>query len=345
MSHRGLTYAEQTKALREELIHGKLDNTDIICRGGLNARWAMFFYPPGIFTRVNPDNNWTVTGLLLPAAQVNCYVASKESWKYGVMWLRTMLPVVAIDGQGVVFGFEGGAGGGTGLNAFHYYRFGGATFFQIWSLGYDINILFALPVAPTTTEHEYMIQHTGSQIEYYIDRVLRGIVLNGSFTWANIAGPPYVIGKTNQILAHSLPAFLELSTVGADLNFPISPYQARVSHSGRTPARRYPLYDAGTDTLFAGLVIAAGSETSHPIPVFGYRNKTLFFQATGAGTLLVEVLAETGNWRTYDTIAVAANTLVSYIVDASMALARITFTPTAYPTTISEAEMVLGGGQ
>jgi len=101
------------------------------------------------------------------------------------------------------------------------------------------------------------------------------------------------------------------------------------------------LYDT-SGNLLAGQTLDAGSITSQPLSVFGRRNKTIYFQADQAGTLDIEVLGLSGNWRTYESVAISADTLEPYPMTGDAVLCRVTFTPSAYPATIDEAEVVLG---
>jgi hypothetical protein len=48
-----------------------------------------------------------------------------------------------------------------------------------------------------------------------------------------------------------------------------------------------------------------------------------------------------GNWRTYDSVSVSAGTLCKYSLTGDAIMARLTFTPSTYPATINEAEVVL----
>jgi hypothetical protein len=147
----------------------------------------------------------------------------------------------------------------------------------------------------------------------------------------------------------SLTTLIELlasgrtATAPSDFVAPLSPYRFRVSDGKEIIPLNLPLYLGDSDTALAGYSISSGSVTSHPFPIFGYRDKTLFLQADQAGSINVEVYTLTGNWRTYDTDTVSANTLWRYKMTGDAVLARLTFTPTAYPCSIAEAEAVLNG--
>jgi predicted GH43/DUF377 family glycosyl hydrolase len=104
----------------------------------------------------------------------------------------------------------------------------------------------------------------------------------------------------------------------------------------------FRLYQAGTATPFAGSTISSGSLTSHPVPIGDYSKKTIYFLADQAGTLSIAVLTQTGNWRTYDSVGTSANTLKVYSIAGEAGVIRVTFTPSAYPATVSEGEVVVG---
>jgi hypothetical protein len=70
----------------------------------------------------------------------------------------------------------------------------------------------------------------------------------------------------------------------------------------------------------------------------GYYKKSIYFMANQAGSLDIQILTQGGNWRTYDTVSMSANTLMKYRIEDEVILARIVFTPSTYPATILEAE-------
>jgi len=104
--------------------------------------------------------------------------------------------------------------------------------------------------------------------------------------------------------------------------------------------KTHSLYNVNGN-LLRGQTVSAGSLTSEAFSVFGYRNKTIYFQADVSGTLNIEVLPLSGTWRTYGSEPVSADSLVVYTIAGEAVLCRVTFTPDSYPATISEAEVVL----
>jgi hypothetical protein len=144
----------------------------------------------------------------------------------------------------------------------------------------------------------------------------------------------------------SLTAFVELSAdrtqvAPSDITVPLSPYRFRVSDGVEIAPLALPLYLDNSDTALAGYSFTAGSVTSHPIPTFGYPRKTIYLMASQGGSVEVQVFTLTGNWRTYDTVPSPANTLLSYTLEDEVILARVVFTPSAYPARVDEAGVVL----
>lgn len=363
MGYRGLTKGEEAEALREELdIHSAITPTRIMRPGvGVDAFYdARHDNGVGVITPVLPSSYWVRVGnntgylRLNPATDYAVSLYSKRAYSYASALMRTILPN-PLNTQDSWFGFEVGGGVGSGIAGFDNGRTGaGVEYLRLYvgggfAFSGPIDLIAALPADAHTVLHNYAVKVNRSMVEFYIDNILIAVALCspnfGLVPTASIAAyPPYAVFSTNIDPSRTMPLLIEGDgmMVGA-YQWNLAPDLIRVTDSEPQPPRIYRLYDAGTVNLFAGLVIAAGSETSHPIPTFGYRNKTLFFQATTAGTLLIEVLTETGNWRVYDTITTVAAALESYSMDASAVLMRITFTPSTFPCTISDAELILGG--
>ena len=125
------------------------------------------------------------------------------------------------------------------------------------------------------------------------------------------------------------------------LTVPISPNFYRWGEGEPNPPRAFRLYQADSESLMVGASIDTGSLTSHPVPIYGRRSKTFYFMADQAGTLDIEILTLSDNWRTYDSVSISANKLLVYPMTGDAVLARLTFTPSTYPSTIEEAEVVL----
>jgi len=268
-------------------------------------------------------------------------IYSKRAFRYPVLSFRAIIPTILF-GSSIYVGFENGSMGGNGLAFFMFHS--GASYVVIGSFGgsTNLNITGLLPADFRTALHTYTVELNKTMAVFYVDNVAIAyglITPNSAFT--AILGPPYGLFSTENPVSPVQSAFAEVVGAGNALRLALPPIYFRVSDGDPLPPKVIRLYDAGTNTLFAGLTIAAGSETSHPVPVFGYDTKTFHFRASQAGTLLIEVLMETNNWRTYDTLPVAADTPLYYSMYGQAVLTRITFTPSAYPCTISEAEAVM----
>lgn len=356
-----LTKAELREALREEQdIHSTFTLTKFL-RTGVDAYFdARIVDAIGNMVYIKPSTFWKqtiLTGInvdgeyMPPGPGYGCAIYSKKAHSYPYATFRTKLPSLAVDGQQVYLGFEMGGHGGTGIISFSLRRTAGITYLYAissgaWTDAPLVDITAALPIDYQTSRHSYSIKVSRGLSEFYIDNVLVAIGINTpNAAFATIAYPPYALFRSEGPVATSLPVLIEVLGVSASLNLPLAPSNVRFGDGDPLPPIVYRLYDAGTLNLFAGLGIAAGSETCHPVPVFGYSGKTIYFmanQTSTAGGLLIEVLEETGNWRTYDAITYTpASSLLAYTIAGEGVLARITYTPSAYPATINEAEVIL----
>jgi len=102
-----------------------------------------------------------------------------------------------------------------------------------------------------------------------------------------------------------------------------------------------PLYNEDTETKWSNLDTNGNTQTSHPVPIWGYPNRTLYFESDAAGTLDIEIYVG-GGWQVYDSPSVTANELLSYNLPAEMQapLMRCVYTPTDSDTiTYSEVHL------
>jgi len=83
------------------------------------------------------------------------------------------------------------------------------------------------------------------------------------------------------------------------------------------------------ETLWDNETIEA-DDTSLRVVCFGYTHKTIHFLSDTDGTLTIQVwIDESGTWRDFDTIAVTANTLTSYIMTGLVYAIRLSFSAAA----------------
>jgi len=338
--------------LREDLdLHSAFTYEKFLSQG-VDAHFNARKLEGGAQVSVKPSDFWkqltpeiAVDGeFKCPASAVATVAYSKNI--FNLASFRTKTPAFTKDTQGAYWGFEDGGQVGTGIALFYCWYDEPVDRFGVIADGLFSEKVFyidaALPVNARTALHRYGVALLRPWAEFYIDGLPVAYVLNSThLAFTDVNYPPYGISSGTCAFATKQLGMIGLEGLEQDLVFPLAPSLTRYGHIAELPPRVFRLYDAGTKVLFAGLAIAAGSEISHPVPVFGYSKKTLFFQATQAGTLLLEVLMETGNWRTYDSLSILANTLLAYLVDGKAVLMRVTFTPGSYPATISEAEMIL----
>lgn len=359
----GLTSAELAQKLREELHLQDIIETIRMQKYGIDTFFDTTLALP--YDKVSRFwyGAWLAENFICPATLSNTHAFSKKPYEYGLASFWTALPPLTKDGQQVMFGFENDGHGGTGCTFFRLRRDAGVTrFFAVvggaYTVPYGVDITAALPVDYQTKAYRYTIKVNRNVMEFYIgDEIpvhnLVALCVNspnlaftfGIATETVIAYPPTAIGYANIDVSRKQLLMVELVGNYELLVLPLIYHSVRVTDDDPLPPRVYRLYDAGTANLLRGLVIAAGSETSHPFPTFGYAGKTAVFRASQSGTLTIEVYTQAGNWLTYDTIAyvTAASPLglQVYPIAGDPVLARISFLPSAFPCTITDAEVVL----
>jgi len=210
-----------------------------------------------------------------------------------------------------------------------------------------LNIDVAKPSDFNTAYHSYRVVLTRNLTLFFIGSRLRAVAvqcLQGGYVNVKENVLPYSIAlippmPSSLTTLVGLFAINRTATAPSDLVAPLSPYSFRVSDGNEIIPLSLPLYLDNSDTVLAGYSISSGSVTSHPIPTFGYSRKTLRFMASQSGTIEIQVYTLTGNWRTYDSVSISANTLLSYSIEDEVILTRAVFTPSTYPANILEAEV------
>ena len=339
--------------LREELDVHSAFTWEKFLREGLDAHFDTRIMTTETYSGLTSScwkqfgTSWNSGELKVPAGCAGFAIYSKNVFPYGYMSAQTKLATLTTNYQSFVMGFEDGCSMGTGIAGFWHLRVADVEHFYAAAGGMfnarKIDIVDALPADNKTAMHTYSIIISKSQAEFYIDTVPVAFFLNSpNLNFPSISYPPYAVERPFATFSPYLNSLLELGNQG-DENFavPLAPGCFRLSPGDPLPSRVHRLYNAGTTNLLADLSIPSGSVTSHPIPTFGYPDKTLCFQADQNGTLNIETLMQTGNWRTYDSVSVTANNLLRYTMTGSVTLTRVTFTPTVYPCTINDAEMIM----
>ena len=136
-----------------------------------------------------------------------------------------------------------------------------------------------------------------------------------------------------------LNVFRNVKVAGGEI--PLDWRYIRWSEGDPQPPISMLLYVPGTDDPIAGKSISSGSLTSHPVPIYGYSNVTLYFEADKGGTVEIQILTPSEAWYTYDIISYSANTLLKYKIQHDGLLARLIYTPSVYPATILEGSVVM----
>ena len=271
------------------------------------------------------------------------YLYSRQFFDYPELFSRTVLA----DRTGLplnslaAFEFEGIAGAHS-LRAGYWVRniAGLTTVYGVYTdqagmgEGNGVDLAAYLPVDYMTASHLYSCKLNKGIVEYRIDNELvLAVIYATDSVFYTLAGPPYdirVVPRGYNPLSAQFHLHLE------DTNpFFISGF----SNGVPLPPRVFPLYNTGTNTSWTALATSGNLQTSHPVPVFGYTTKTLYFMATGAGTLTVQIYAG-GGWRTIATPAVAANTLVVYALASETPIVQCLYDP-SNGDTITLAEWCL----
>jgi hypothetical protein len=367
----GVDYEELGKVMW--LLHGasyipeiaeKAANSDNLAPYGLNHVYAarLAHYDDNgnyLYTEQNIDlaKYWTSTTLTLPQNTNFLSIYSRVPVRYGYIVAYMVYPDWAgwgyDDYSGFWVGFELGGDERWGIATWWLRKGGGINrlYAHVGGAGlyaYAAEQTISLPSNYTTAIHGYWVKVNKHQVWFGIDNRIRVFAL---LTKSGVAqqlynnSQPYTIYITNMYVPEIINTLNELSATKGGKNTGVSISlgwgRIRWTEGDPNPPLALPLYLAGSDTTLAGQSISSGSVTSHPIPMYGYVNKTLYFMANQTGTLEIDVFTLSGNWRTYDTINISANTLVSYSINDEIILARVVYTPSAYPANILEAEVVM----
>ncbi|MBA7680438.1 hypothetical protein ES703_88754 [subsurface metagenome] len=294
--------------------------------------------------KIDIDSYWTSSGITCPAGYRHVSIYSRKCFSYPIAMMRTKLVTLAA-GVNNWFGVELGGGGHTSFAALH--EVGAVCVFNIGGYLFDaITITSLLPATYDTAEHIYWVKVNKCNAELHIDGVLKAVGLFNlpeaiPNTWDD--QDPYALGSTRQSLGNiAMPAFVEVDALGAEITLPLDPTDNyfTAADGDPLPPRQYALYNENTTTKWNAQAIAVGTITSHPVPVWGYPNKTVHFQANGAGSLDMEFYVG-GAWRVAETIPILANTLMVRVIDSEQPIIRFVFDPDAYPTTVNAAEVYI----
>jgi hypothetical protein len=292
--------------------------------------------------------------LVLPRDKQGVAIYTRRAFKYPILNVYAKLPSLSLVGDETYtqfwLGFEQGSGFYNGIFALNLVTTTTDTnrLRLVAGLRHNHVYIVADAVKPgdfDTEYHNYRFMVTKNLCLFFIDKALRGVAvqaLEGDPRVIKSNVPPYVIAIIPP-LPSRLPALLELYTdrrteAPADVIAPISPYAFRVAEGKEIIPLDLDLYLENSDTKLRGYSISSGSVVSHPVPMWGYERKTVYFMADQAGTLVIQTYHLNWSWRTYDSVSVSANTLLKYRIEDPAVLARVVFTPSTYPATVLEAE-------
>jgi len=293
---------------------------------------------------------WRDDGIYATKDYSEVIIKSRRAFAYPYVSFMCKMPSLTAEGTKINFGLENDSMHRIGTVQFTYERTGGVNrlYFYIasqWNI-VKANIDYAKPSDAETQLYTYAIKVNKGFAEIFINGNLVGVALLGVPSSVGIIdGPPYTIIRNVAPVSQWFPLQIELYPRDkADVLFPLHPANVNAVDGDPCPPRVYDLYLWQSSTKLRGYSIESGSATTHPVPMLGYKDKTIYFMADKDGQLSIEVFTLGGNWREYDSVSVTADRLLAYKMTGDAVLARLVFTPSTYPATVLESEVVLGGG-
>lgn len=275
---------------------------------------------------------------------------SRLPFKYPIYTVSTKLPRNIAYPQFIALGLEADGYVGPGSAAF-LFSYTEATGHYIYAgAGGDWGIKWvylpgALPSDFDTKRHNYTIVVLKPWIEFYIDSKLVAIFINSPGSeFDTIDYPPYAIAPAKGFVSPSMLALLEIHGNGSELTWNVHPAWVRVFEGEPLPPRVFRHYVKGTDTTIdSKYTVSSGNIESHPVPVFGYSSKTIYFRASVDGTLRIYVLrqASPNEWSEYDSVSVTSGDLIKYIMTGDAVLLKLIFEPASYPAYADVCEVVM----
>lgn len=280
------------------------------------------------------DKYWTAEGLTVGPGSI-IKVVTRKTFEYPILmaWIKLLPPN---PDYSVHLGVNAGTDAGAGVLQLASET--GAPYSLYLGVRADNAILDVqdlLPPGYDQREHTYILKLNRYGGELWIDQSLKAVILQGLWEeLPRITGVPYALAGTRRNVASNMSAYVELNPQKG------GPYTLKIdglngdyfvaANGDSSPPRQFALFNEHTNVRWAGQAISAKA-ISHPIPIWGYTQKTLLFQATGEGTLDIRVYAG-GDWRLYKSVPVAANALVTENIDHQAPLVRYEYTPGASQT-------------
>ena len=278
-----------------------------------------------------------------PKEVVTVSLRSKDIFPYGIFDLNVKLPSWP-KGPTLWFGFEIEDLFGGGVIHFKFTP-GTPGSLAACAGAFPKPICVELPGFPSDyseKRHAYSLHVYRSVALWLIDGKIRGIII---YPESNAGGnvvtskPPYTIAlapvkpSTNLSILLDIDGCPEGEYVWSDLH----PWNLRVLPGDPEPKFALRLCREGSDETLAGSTVK-GEVTSHPVPIYDLKGKTIFFKADAPGKLRTEIYTLSGIWEEYDTVDVARDELLKERIDYEALLARFTYEPSGVPAKISVAE-------
>jgi len=199
-----------------------------------------------------------------------------------------------------------------------------------YGLGGGVGMTTVLPSDYDTADHHYSLKANKGIVEFWIDHQPKAFGILG----------PTGYRKEVEVKSNTEPYPIFLVPWGFHGKAPLKLENNKGStpmevsdvsvHTGQArPARRFQLFVEDSTTKWNNYDTGGTVQTSHPVPIWGYPNKTLYFKADAGGDLDIEVYVGDG-WEVYDTVSLTANELENYPFPREMQapLMRCVYTPT-----------------
>ncbi|MBA7636312.1 hypothetical protein ES703_43929 [subsurface metagenome] len=346
------------KALQEELSAKEKSALEIsddapqsitpLTRSGrsIDDFWLGSIEAPGIgITKVRPSDYWTEAGIRIPTESRHLWLETRRIFKYPEFEFISKLPPMA-EGEPYPFLQIGFITGRDALSWSVFNLRGNDCWLRFGSFPIDswCRVTTIMPADYSTAEHRYRIKVNKCSTEFFIDNALKAVGLyNVPEAIPQWSHSPYALESNFAPPSIALPVTICWDYGGIEATAPIpvdSIYSA--ADGDPLPPRQYPLYTNDSKTKWNGL--STGDViTSHPVPVWGYERKTLFFQSDATGTLTIQIYTG-GEWRDLISITLEADTLLVYNLNAEAPIARCVYTPVGTDT-IAAAEFHLAGSR
>jgi len=295
----------------------------------------------------DPDEYWDWGTGITTSKHIHAYTRRDFEWGVASAHMKTV-PT----GRYGAFGFEPGGATCLGFATFYFnepdnrYEVHMGKYTQGGWISKYLDISSFLPADHQNTKYVYTVDVCKNAVWFSIEGGLVAVMLHGlPQNLPSDFGPdPYWVSGVGFGLPKELPNLVELHE-GTEVQTWEIGYRYQVEPGAALPPKCLRLYDFEAGTLMtSGTYDSGTSHKSHPIPVYGYSDKSIYFRAdTDSATdgLAVEALTQEGNWRTYETRTLSANSLEVFNLAGEMPLVRIGYEPSADGASITDAEAAL----